>query len=44
MPRQAMLDTPGTLHHGIVRGIAKRRIVDDRKENENLVKKMGRLR
>jgi hypothetical protein len=30
MPRQATLDTPGTLHHVIVRGIEKRRIVDDR--------------
>ena len=30
MPRQARLDTPGTLHHVIVRGIEKRRIVDDR--------------
>jgi putative transposase len=32
MPRQARLDTPGTLHHVIVRGIEKRRIVDDRLE------------
>jgi len=30
MPRQAGLDTPGTLHHVIVRGIEKLRIVDDR--------------
>jgi hypothetical protein len=30
MPRQARLDTPGTLHHVIVREIEKRRIVDDR--------------
>ena len=29
MPRQARLDAPGTLHHVIVRGIEKRRIVDD---------------
>jgi len=26
MPRQARLDTPGTLHHVIVRGIEKKRI------------------
>ncbi|MCK4605368.1 MAG: hypothetical protein KAU41_11900 [Deltaproteobacteria bacterium] len=32
MPRQARLDAPGTLHHVIVRGIEKRRIVDDKKE------------
>jgi len=30
MLRQARLDAPGTLHHVIVRGIEKRRIVDDR--------------
>jgi hypothetical protein len=29
MPRQARLDAPGTLHHVIIRGIEKRRIVDD---------------
>jgi hypothetical protein len=29
MPRQARLDAPGTLHHIIVIGIEKRRIVDD---------------
>ena len=27
MPRQARLDAPRTLHHVIVRGIEKRRIV-----------------
>jgi hypothetical protein len=27
MPRQARLDTPGTLHHVIIQGIEKRRIV-----------------
>jgi hypothetical protein len=32
MPRQARLDTPGTLHNVIVWGIEKRRIVDDAKE------------
>jgi hypothetical protein len=30
MPRQARRDAPGTLYHVIVRGIEKRRIVDDR--------------
>ena len=29
MPRQARLDSPGTLHHVMVRGIEKRRIVDN---------------
>jgi hypothetical protein len=30
MPRQVRLDEPGTLHLVIVKGIEKRRIVDDR--------------
>lgn len=29
MPRHARLDSPGTLHHVIVRGIERRKIVDD---------------
>ena len=41
MPRQARLDTPGTLHHVIIRGIEKRRIVDDRKDRESFVTRMG---
>jgi len=28
MPRQARLDSPGTLHHVLIRGIERRRIVD----------------
>jgi len=43
MPRQARLDAPGTLHHVIVRGIEKRRIVDDTKDRENFVKRMGEV-
>ena len=41
MPRQARLDTPGTLHHVIVRGIEKRQIVDDDKDRESFVDRMG---
>jgi len=37
------LDAPGTLHHVIVRGIEKRRIVDDTKDRENFVKRMGEV-
>ncbi len=29
MARQARLDAPGTLHHVMVRGVERRRIVDD---------------
>ncbi len=42
MPRQARLDAPGTLHHIIIRGIEKRKIVDDRKDRENFVERLAR--
>ena len=40
MPRMARLDAPGTLHHVIVRGIEKRRIVDGRVDRKALVSRM----
>ncbi|MHB8790482.1 MAG: transposase [Desulfobulbaceae bacterium] len=43
MPRQARLDVPGTLHHVIIRGIEKRRIVDDREDRDFFVTRMGEL-
>jgi REP element-mobilizing transposase RayT len=43
MPRQARLDAPETLHHVIVRGIERREIVDDDKDRENFVNRMGTL-
>jgi REP element-mobilizing transposase RayT len=43
MPRQARLDIPGTLHHVIVRGIERRKIVDDRKDRDRFVFRMGQL-
>ncbi len=43
MPRQAKLDAPGTLHHVIVRGIEKRRIVDDKVDRDNFVLGWDRL-
>jgi putative transposase len=41
MPRQARLDAPGTLHHVIIRGIEKRKIVDDRNDQNTFVERMG---
>jgi hypothetical protein len=41
MPRQARLEAPGTLHHVIIRGIAKRRIIDDKVDQENFVSRMA---
>ncbi|MGD9032787.1 MAG: transposase [Desulfobacteraceae bacterium] len=43
MPRQARLDSPGTLHHVIVRGIEKKAIVSDRYDRTDFVKRMGEL-
>jgi len=43
MPRQARLDTPGTLHHVIIRGIEKKPIVDDIKDNKEFLFRMGVL-
>jgi len=41
MPRQARLDAPGTLHHIIIRGIERTKIVGDRKDRENFVARLG---
>ena len=41
MPRQARLDAPGTLHHVIIRGIEKRRIVDDGEDRKVFVGCLG---
>ncbi|MBW2143702.1 MAG: transposase [Deltaproteobacteria bacterium] len=43
MPRQARLDSPGTLHHVIIRGIEKKKIVDDKYDRDNFVTRMGEL-
>jgi REP element-mobilizing transposase RayT len=43
MPRQARLDAPDTLHHVIVRGIEKQRIVNDRKDREEFVSRLGEV-
>ena len=43
MPRQARLDGPGTLHHVIIRGIEKRRIIDNQEDGEDFVSRMGQI-
>lgn len=43
MPRQARLDAAGTLHHVIIRGIERRRIVDDEQDRRELVLRLGKL-
>ena len=41
MPRGARLDAPGTLHHVIVRGIERRKIVKDDADRDNFVNRMA---
>jgi len=43
MPRQARLDSPGTLHHVMIRGIERRRIVDDEEDRKDFVRRLGKL-
>jgi len=43
MPRKARLDAPGTLHHIIVRGIERRRIVDDDLDRQDFVSRVGKV-
>ena len=43
MPRGARLDAPGTPHHVMVRGIEKRKIVDDDDDRGDFVSRIGKL-
>jgi REP element-mobilizing transposase RayT len=43
MPRGPRLDTPGTLHHVIIRGIEKRKIVADDDDRDIFVARMGEV-
>lgn len=43
MPRSARLDTPGTLHHVIIRGIKRRPIVDVDHDRNAFVERLGQL-
>jgi len=41
MPRQARLDTPGALHHIIVRDINKTAILKDKQDRSHLLERLG---
>ena len=43
MPRQARLDAPGTLHHVIIRGIEKKKIVSHDQDRQDFVARMGTI-
>jgi len=43
MPRQARLDTPGALHHGMVRGLERRVIFRDDSDRADFVARLAAL-
>ena len=43
MPRTARLDTPGLLHHIMIRGIERRKIFNDDKDRENIIERLSIL-
>jgi putative transposase len=43
MPRVARLDTPGLLHHVMIRGIERRKIFHDDKDRENFIERLSIL-
>lgn len=43
MPRQDRLDTPGSLHHIIVRGIERRKIFNDDTDQYNFLGRLGHI-
>ena len=43
MPRKARIDTPGALHHIIVRGIERRNIFEDDTDRNNFLDRLGKV-
>jgi putative transposase len=43
MPRIARLDTPGLLHHVMIRGIERRKIFRDNKDRDNFIERLSIL-
>jgi putative transposase len=43
MPRQARLDSPGTLHHVMIRGIEKKTIFEEKFDKSEITFRMGEL-
>jgi putative transposase len=41
MPRSARIDSPGALHHVIIRGIEKRNIFRDDKDREDFIERLS---
>lgn len=43
MPRKARLDAPGTLHHVIIRGIERKKIIINDQDRQDFVSRMGTI-
>jgi putative transposase len=43
MPRLALLDAPGVVHHIMIRGIERRNIFKDNKDRDNLIGRLALL-
>ena len=43
MPRIARLDTPGLLHHIMIRGIERRKIFNDDKDRKDFIERLSIL-
>ena len=43
MPRLARLDAPGMLHHIMFRGIGRRKIFKDNKDQEDFLERLAKL-
>ncbi len=43
MPRQARIDTPGALHHIMIRGIEGRNIFQDNKDRDDFIQRLGNI-
>jgi len=43
MPRQARLDTPGTLHHVMIRGIEGQNIFRDNTDRKDFLSRIAQL-
>lgn len=43
MPRRALIDAPGALHHIICRGIQRKAIFDDDADRDDFVNRLGKI-
>lgn len=43
MPRQVRIESPGALHHIVIRGIERKAIFEDDQDREDFLKRLSRL-